>query len=116
VFDPRLVPRAPAFWMQTTGVALLAAKRCNLACADACPGSHCAHRLLYLAAVRGDRLPAPSSTTARSVDSVGQRVRPRHGATLGFERPFIVESAQIPCPDDLLPTADFVNHLDPQLM
>lgn len=60
--------------------------------------------------------PGPSSTTARSVDSVGQRVRPRHGATLGFERPFIVESAQIPCPDDLLPTADFVNHLDPQLM
>ncbi len=59
MLDPRLVPRAPAFWTQTTDVALLAAKRCNLACADACPGSHCAHRLLYLAAVRGDRLPGP---------------------------------------------------------
>ena len=45
-----------AFWMQTSGAPLLATKRRSTARAlMPAWGSHCAHELLYLAAVRDDR-------------------------------------------------------------
>ena len=57
---PRLVHGALAFWMQTTGAVLVAIKRLSLVRMwMLAQGSRSAHRLLYVAAVRDDRLPGP---------------------------------------------------------
>jgi hypothetical protein len=46
------------FWLQTTGAALLAVKRCSMARVQVpAHDGRCAHRLLYLAAVRGGICP-----------------------------------------------------------
>ena len=60
MLDPRLVPGAPAFWMQTTGEMLLTVRRCSLACTwMLAQGSCSACGLLYFAAVRGGRTATP---------------------------------------------------------